>query len=39
MRLTRDGETEATAATVLEVYDVAQMGSLYERIVERRRQA
>src|SRR4051812_3205451 len=33
--LTRGGETVATAEAELEVYDVARMGSLYERIVER----
>jgi hypothetical protein len=35
VRLTRDGETVASDDGRLEVYDVAQMGSLYERIVER----
>ena len=35
VRLTRDGETVASDEGRLEVYDVAQMGSLYERIVER----
>jgi hypothetical protein len=35
VRLTRDGETVAADEGRLEVYDVAQMGSLYERIVER----
>jgi CRP-like cAMP-binding protein len=35
VELVRDGETVAEDATKLEVYDVAQMGSLYERIVER----
>jgi hypothetical protein len=35
VRLVRDGETVADDATKLEVYDVGQMGSLYERIVER----
>jgi CRP-like cAMP-binding protein len=35
VRLTRDGSAVAEAATRLEVYDVAQFGSLYERIVER----
>jgi CRP-like cAMP-binding protein len=35
VRLTRAGETVASDEGRLEVYDVAQMGSLYERIVER----
>jgi CRP-like cAMP-binding protein len=35
VRLTRDGETVAQDTGRLEIYDVAQMGSLYERIVER----
>ena len=35
VRLTRAGETVASDPGRLEVYDVAQMGSLYERIVER----
>ena len=33
VRLLRDGAPVAEATTTLEVYDVAQMGSLYERIV------
>jgi hypothetical protein len=33
VRLVRDGATVAEATTPLEVYDVAQMGSLYDRIV------
>ena len=33
VRLVRDGATVAETRTPLEVYDVAQMGSLYERIV------
>ena len=33
VRLERDGEPVAETRTPLEVYDVAQMGSLYERIV------
>ena len=35
VRLTRDGTTVASDEGRLEVYDVARMGSLYERIVER----
>ena len=34
VRLVRDGEPVAETRTPLEVYDVAQMGSLYERIVD-----
>src|SRR5688500_712265 len=33
VRLLRDGAPVAETRTPLEVYDVAQMGSLYERIV------
>lgn len=35
LRLTRDGKTVAEDTSRLEVYDVGQFGSLYERIVER----